>query len=290
MPTLNQLKRHSGTIEMRWFAHGKLWDSPEAAAAARKNPPQAEARDRGWRPGGEHRDPRERFTRKKQGRRDRPGRPPAVSAKSASRPDASGRDAAGPPRDGSRTPPPPGPFRPLPSDPRKKPPSKPFSDDRRPAYRGKPGGKGFAGKPLGGKPGGWKPKPFGGNPDASRQRPFSAKPDGWKPKPLGSKSDGWKPKPFGSKPSGDRPFTGKASGNRPPERRKPFGSAPFRDAGSGRGDFGRKTENEGGGAHRRPKKTWVASPRSDQNGKNSPKDLNAQGRRKGPGPKDGSDQ
>src|SRR5690242_14417204 len=80
---------------MKWFARGKLWDSPEearAAGAARgdrggdrprereqsarggardhREPdgrPQ-EPRDRNWRPGGEHRDPRQKFKDAKKAR------------------------------------------------------------------------------------------------------------------------------------------------------------------------------------------------------------------------------
>ena len=42
---------------MKYFARGKLWESREAAQAK----PQHEDRGRDWRPGGEHRDPRQKF-------------------------------------------------------------------------------------------------------------------------------------------------------------------------------------------------------------------------------------
>ena len=62
LPTLRQLQVRHPEAVMLWFARGRLWKSPEearAAAAARRATP--DRRGPGWRPGGEHRDPRERF-------------------------------------------------------------------------------------------------------------------------------------------------------------------------------------------------------------------------------------
>src|SRR5687767_13412577 len=64
LPTLRQLQVRHPEAVMMWFARGRLWKSPDealAAAAARRSKPRAESRGPGWRPGGEHRDPRERF-------------------------------------------------------------------------------------------------------------------------------------------------------------------------------------------------------------------------------------
>ena len=60
LPTLKQLQvRHPDAV-MLWFARGRLWPSPAAERdAARRG--TGERRTQGWRPGGEHRDPRERF-------------------------------------------------------------------------------------------------------------------------------------------------------------------------------------------------------------------------------------
>jgi hypothetical protein len=62
-PTLRQLQtRHPDTV-MKWFARGRLWDSQEeerTAAVARRRAPR-EQRPRDWRPGGTHKDPRDRF-------------------------------------------------------------------------------------------------------------------------------------------------------------------------------------------------------------------------------------
>jgi len=66
-PTLYQLRKKNPGAEMKWFARGRVWDSPDEARTARQGE-EAAARDalakergRGWRPGGEHKDPREKF-------------------------------------------------------------------------------------------------------------------------------------------------------------------------------------------------------------------------------------
>jgi hypothetical protein len=67
LPTLHQLRRKNSDVVMKWFARGRLWDSPADAQSAWRAPKQAlEKRGPEWRPGGGHRDPRERF--KKPGR------------------------------------------------------------------------------------------------------------------------------------------------------------------------------------------------------------------------------
>jgi hypothetical protein len=62
LPTLRQLQiRHPDAV-MLWFARGRLWTSPEEArAAATAHRARKTPRTPGWRPGGEHRDPKERF-------------------------------------------------------------------------------------------------------------------------------------------------------------------------------------------------------------------------------------
>lgn len=71
LPTLNQLRRKNADAVMKWFARGRLWDSPEAERAGGRRPkPPQEKRGQDWRPGGQHKDPRDRF-RKKHG--DTPG-------------------------------------------------------------------------------------------------------------------------------------------------------------------------------------------------------------------------
>jgi len=101
LPTFHQLRRKNTDVVMKWFARGRLWESPEAAQAAQRAPkPPQEKRGRDWRPGGEHRDPRDRFKKRASsqgarseswGDREKPGgRPP-------SRP-WNNKPASGPPR------------------------------------------------------------------------------------------------------------------------------------------------------------------------------------------------
>jgi hypothetical protein len=64
LPTLRQLQSKHPDAVMMWFARGRLWKSPEEAREAlfrvRARPPRRESRPT-WRPGGAHRDPRDRF-------------------------------------------------------------------------------------------------------------------------------------------------------------------------------------------------------------------------------------
>jgi hypothetical protein len=71
LPTFNRLKDKQPTAEMLWFQGGKLWKTPgeyqdavtaerrkeEKKARAAEHPP----RDRKWRPGGKHQDPRQKY-------------------------------------------------------------------------------------------------------------------------------------------------------------------------------------------------------------------------------------
>jgi len=67
IPTLRQLQARHPDAVMKWFARGRLWESQEqerADALARrrpKTPGTLARRSREWRPGGEHKDPRDRF-------------------------------------------------------------------------------------------------------------------------------------------------------------------------------------------------------------------------------------
>jgi 23S rRNA pseudouridine2605 synthase len=161
--------------------------------------PGAPRRGKDWRPGGEHRDPRDKYRL-----------PPGESRKRWKERNLGPR---GPKPFGSK----PGDDRPYGDRPRGPKPfgSKPSGD--RP-FGGKPGGD----RPYGDRPRG--PKPFGSKP--SGDRPFGGKPGG--DRPYGDRPRG--PKPFGPKPSGDRPFGGKPGGDRPygdrPRGPKPFGSKP----------------------------------------------------------------
>ena len=79
-PTFVQLQRKNTNVTMQWFARGRLWASREAerddfqtqkhAASAprerRGDRPEGAPERRGgdWRPGGAHKDPRDRFKKK----------------------------------------------------------------------------------------------------------------------------------------------------------------------------------------------------------------------------------
>jgi len=60
VPTMKQLQARHPDVVMKWFARGRLWSSPEEAQASRRAGTH-EGRGPAWRPGGEHRDPRDRF-------------------------------------------------------------------------------------------------------------------------------------------------------------------------------------------------------------------------------------
>lgn len=62
-PTFQRLLDKHPDAEMKYFAQGKLWASPEEARAARGQDERGtrEFRGRNWRPGGEHQDPRQKF-------------------------------------------------------------------------------------------------------------------------------------------------------------------------------------------------------------------------------------
>jgi hypothetical protein len=98
-PTLNRLKERHPSAVMRWFERGKLWESRDAARAegfgrgerrwegprpdrphspardaapeSRRHGEEEKPRDQKWRPGGEHRDPRQKYKDAKKAKWDR---------------------------------------------------------------------------------------------------------------------------------------------------------------------------------------------------------------------------
>ena len=76
MPTFQRLREKHPDAEMKWFARGKLWNSPEEARGSRDERDSARGRSDGesphrgrdWRPGGSHRDPRQPFIDAKKAR------------------------------------------------------------------------------------------------------------------------------------------------------------------------------------------------------------------------------
>lgn len=64
LPTFHRIRGKHPDAEMKYFARGKLWASQEAAQAK----PRRDRRGEDWRPGGEHRDPRQTFKDAKKAR------------------------------------------------------------------------------------------------------------------------------------------------------------------------------------------------------------------------------
>ena len=70
LPTFRRIKQKHPDAEMKYFARGRLWNSPgEARAESERLRAEADARrsirapsrGRAWRPGGDHQDPRQKF-------------------------------------------------------------------------------------------------------------------------------------------------------------------------------------------------------------------------------------
>ena len=241
LPTMTQLRRTNSDVVMKWFARGRLWDSPEAEREAQQRPAATrEKRGGDWRPGGMHKDPRDRFKKKNRpehawsdkdasGRRDRdkPGPPPAdraASAGSSRAPRASGggwRDkpagSVAPPRGdrpwtAPKTPPTGAPRGDRPWTKPSQPPTGPPRGDRPWTKPSQPP----SGAPRGERP--WT------KPDNPRGKPHG--PTAWSAKPQGP-SKPWRDKPAGP-PPGDRPWQNKPRdsrpfaprGQRPPRKRR----------------------------------------------------------------------
>lgn len=203
LPTFRRIKQKHPDTEMKYFARGRLWRSPDearaeaearrATAALRQGTRGGPPRGRDWRPGGKHEDPRQKFTDAKKERnlnwrKDRFDR--RQKSASAQRP---GDDA---------------PARPAPRAPRGDKPEglspQPWND--RGPRKAKP-------PPSGDRP--WRDRPprgnqhgelYRGKPKSSADRPPAARPKGsyGAPKPGGVR----KPEPWPRAPR---------SGNRPPD-------------------------------------------------------------------------
>lgn len=63
VPTFKQLQRTQPDVRLRWYERGKVWENPDAAAAAvlLARTADRERRTRDWRPGGDHVDPRKKY-------------------------------------------------------------------------------------------------------------------------------------------------------------------------------------------------------------------------------------
>jgi 23S rRNA pseudouridine2605 synthase len=253
-PTLVQLQRKSPNVTMRWFARGKLWESREAerddfqmqrhAASAPKEPrgdrPAApERRGSDWRPGGTHKDPRDRFKKKNRPERAWSEKDPATQRDRdkpgyvASKPRGDWRDKpAGPPRGD----------RPWQDKPRGDRPwsNKPAGEGKRP-WSGKPSDR--SGPPRERKP--WPHKPAPGAPPNDRP---------WQTKPTGPRAQR---KPWAGPPSGDRPWSSKPPDRSAPGReRKPWSDKP--PTGAPRGD--RPWRDKPAGGPPRGDRPWSGKP------------------------------
>jgi len=158
MPTLTQLKRTNERVEMKWFAQGRLWESPEAQRAAGHRPKLAgEKRGGDWRPGGQHKDPRARFDKEAQRRRKREQRAEWNASRGGESPGRDRDQAAGrPPREGQR-----------PSS------DKPPREGQRP-WSDKPPREGQ--RPWSNKPPREGQRPWSNKPPRDGKRPWSSKP------------------------------------------------------------------------------------------------------------------
>jgi 23S rRNA pseudouridine2605 synthase len=210
-PTLVQLQRKNTDVTMRWFARGKLWDSREAEQAdfnqqrhaateprdRRDRPQGAERRGSDWRPGGTHKDPRDRFKKKNRPERAWSEKDPATQRDRDKPGYAAKKPWEGKPRSfGS------GEKKPWQGD-------RPRGEGKPPAHRSAFDNRkregGWSGKPRERKP--WENKPAVPN-----DRP-------WQTKPTGPRAQR---KPWIPKPSGDRPSGGPPRSDRPPAHRSAF--------------------------------------------------------------------
>jgi hypothetical protein len=196
LPTFKRIQDKHPDAQMKYFARGQIWDSPEAARAAKEQPPrsarldEAAKRGREWRPGGEHRDPRQPFKDAKKARNqdrrkqrfERKNRPAARERPARQdRPDWRSKDRA--PR-GNRPD-----WRSKDRPPREKPHGDPF---RRPA----------------------RPRPFARNQGPEDPRP---------PRPDREPQPDREPRPDRERPRRDpRPKEPTAPPSAPPERGRPF--------------------------------------------------------------------
>ena len=293
LPTLKRLQLKQPGATMKWFERGKLWESRDEAKGklsagytvgpdgALVPPPEGfERRTKSWRPGGEHRDPREKYElakkakwqRFKQMVRARPGHGPkaeeevfapldgpldapdesidarALEPEPFDLPDGpSGeapRDDAAPPSTDWRG-------RPRTEGNRPAAPKRAWSDRPKPAWQGKPSG-GFSG----GRPG-WKPRPDARGPkpewrdrpktfDRGSDRPPSAPRPEWRDRPSGPKPE-WRDRPKTFDRGGDRP-----SGPKPEWRDRP------------------KTFDRGGDRPSGPKPEWRDRPKTFDRGGDRP--------------------
>jgi hypothetical protein len=277
-PTLAQLQRKQPNVTLRWFARGKLWESREAEQAdfqqqrraaleprdRRDRPAAAERRGSDWRPGGAHKDPRDRFKKKNRPERAWSEKDPATqrdrdkAGYAAKRPDW--RDRSGPPKN-----------RPQPSGGTRAWTGKPPDKSSRQS-----GDRPWAGKPRSDRP--WRDAPSPPN-----DRPWQTKPTGpraqrkpWNPRPDPAAGSAfakprhdrpWRDKPAGQSPRGDRPWTNSKPGGAPPRSDRPWANKAGGGAPRGDRPWNRKPNASDGDRPRNMKppaggqRPWSGKPR-----------------------------
>ena len=228
VPTFNRLKQKHPDAEMKYFARGRLWSSREEAqrdAETRRTASRRfeTPRGRDWRPGGEHRDPRQPFKDAKKERNQRWRKERFEKRERFGKEKAAGES----PRDrrpfgdrprgehrGDR-----GPFSDRPRGEHRD-DRQPFADGRRAEQRGDR--QSFGDRRPRGAP--HARKQFGDR--RPERKPWASKP------PRKDASFAGKPgdrKPFG-KPRDRKPFSGPPRDRRgfggPPREGKPFGGPP----------------------------------------------------------------
>lgn len=217
LATVTQLRRTNKDVALKYFARGKVWDSPEQAHDRSRPSAPAEKRGRDWRPGGSHEDPRARFDRKKKRRDEQDAEPtpredkPGPSGPSGARRPWQEKPAA-----------PSGARRPW----QGKPPAP--SGERRP-WQDKPSTSGGARRP-------WDDKPRSPGGPKSGGRPWTPKPEGTRPPWQNKPAPGGARRPWQDKPaapsSAQRPWQGKPS--TPSGARRPWQDKPAAPSGARR--------------------------------------------------------
>lgn len=278
LPTLKQLQAKHPDAVMKWFARGKLWHTPEEERMAFELKRASEKRPPKWRPGGEHRDPREQFKIPRDEKRRR-------FAANLRRPDGPGRRSPGSDKPGEGGAPPRPPFddRDQSGPGRRSPgfgkageggPKRPWTPRGRPQKPGerppwrkdRPEGGPVTRPGGGGKPGGYgKPPRFGGQGRSGDQaKPGGPGRPGGEGRPGSGHGSSWRPggpsgpgRPGGGG-GGSRPWSGgRPGGSRPggyrPGGGRPSGGRPGGPGGGGRGPGGNRGSGGGGrgpGGHR----------------------------------------
>jgi len=194
LPTLKQLQARHPDATMMWFARGKLWPTKEAADFSQRQEQHrgGERRGKDWRPGGEHKDPRDQFKVPRDVKR----------ARFAERARRDRMEGEGPSRNRERV-------------------DSPLAPPKPPTARSGEGGRPTA--PRSDRPHGDRPfVPKGDRPQGDRRAP---------PKPRSSEGGTFRPRedrpqgdrpfrPKGDRPQGDRPFR--------PREDRPQGDRSFR--------------------------------------------------------------